>query len=111
MLAPNAVRVLDKVMGIEPEIRKLGYTYRGIEMHASSGTSKMEYLGTLGACDEPKGITIKRPILHAKLLELCEKEELVTVKFGKRLIEVDEKADHVRAVFDDDTDARGEFIE
>jgi len=112
MLSPNAVNVLDKIMGVEHDIRPLGFTYKAIEMHATSGPEPMYKLGEFGRTQEGAvhGITIKRPVLHAKLLELCEQQkEYITVQFGKRLVNVEEQADGVTAVFDDGTRAQGEF--
>lgn len=110
MLSPNAVNVLDKVMGAEPHIRPLGFTYKAIEMHATSGTEPMYKLGDFGRTmdGDVHGLTIKRPVLHAKLLELCEQQkEFITVQFGKRLVDVNEREDGVTAVFDDGTTAEG----
>jgi 2-polyprenyl-6-methoxyphenol hydroxylase-like FAD-dependent oxidoreductase len=111
MLSPNAVNVLDKIMGVEPDIRPLGFTYKAIEMHATSGSEPMYKLGDFGRSKEgdAQGLTIKRPVLHAKLLELCQlQKEFITVQFGKRLVDVKEDAVAVTAVFDDGTTATGE---
>lgn len=109
-LAPNAMRVLDKIVGIEPDIRRLGQTFSGFEMQACSMSGVMEALGAFGFDDSlgVKGVSLKRPLFHAKLLELCEeKSDLIQIKWDKNLRRIEEKFNGVTAFFEDDSQAEG----
>jgi 2-polyprenyl-6-methoxyphenol hydroxylase-like FAD-dependent oxidoreductase len=108
MLAPNAIRVIRKVIGIEDDIRPLGFTFTQIEMHAG-GSGAMEKLGGLRVEKDVESLTIKRPVLHDKLLELCRGNEFVKIEFGKSLIGVEEDDEGVTALFEDGSQARGKL--
>ncbi len=115
MLAPNAVRVLDKVIGIESEIRQLGYSFSCIDMYLDGGGS-IDKVGAIGigqsqsqGAGECKGLTIKRPVLHNKLVDLCRQEKLIGLEYGKKLSGIEESEKGVTACFEDGSKADGKL--
>jgi FAD-dependent urate hydroxylase len=107
MLASNSMRSLDKVVGIEKEVRALGYSFTGLALYAG-GHGDMDHLGDVKFDVGATSLTIKRPLFHELLLRLCEENELVDVKFGKSLKGIEEDEERVVALFEDGTSAEGE---
>ncbi len=114
MLAPNAVRVLDKVLGIEQQVRPLGYSFSSIGMYVDGGKNLEEVEGIdvyhSRAQGDYKGITITRPALHRKLIHLCMEESLIEIKFSKKMKDIRESEYGVTVRFEDGTFAKGECL-
>ena len=72
MLAPNALRVLDKVIGVYGSVRSSGYVLQRVAAYASDGMK----LGEVGLGEETEdgypAVRIRRPVLHKVLLEECD---------------------------------------
>lgn len=109
-LAPNAVRVLDKIVGVEQIVRPLGSSFNGFNLCLDTGYTQASHLGSFGDFKRAgyQGITIKRPVLHQKLVDLCKENELVGIEYNKRLTAIEEGMDKVTAIFEDGTKAEGE---
>ena len=73
-LAPNAVRVLDKIVGVEKDVRPLGASFKGFNMYLDTGDKAPAHLGGFGDFERSgyQGITLKRPVLHNKLVDMCK---------------------------------------
>lgn len=111
-LAPNAVRVLDKIVDVEKDVRPLGSSFGGFNMYLDTGSTLPTHLGGMGDFEKMgyQGLTIKRPVLHEKLVDMCKGRELIGLEYNKRLTEVREGKDGVTVVFEDGTTAEGTFI-
>ena len=109
-LAPNAVRVLDKIVGVEQIVRPLGSSFNGFNLCLDTGYTQASHLGSFGDFKRAgyQGITIKRPVLHQKLVDLCKENELVGIEYNKRLTAIEEGTDKVTAIFEDGSKAEGE---
>lgn len=116
-LAANAMRVMDKVLGIEGRLRRVGYSFDAIEMYTQGN-------GAVGECDKVgglminggeekvkvQGLSIGRPVLHDILLEECERfGERIQVKFGAKVSRIEETGDGVTAFMEDGSKVTGEF--
>lgn len=103
------MHVLDKIVGVETDIRKLGYTFHGFELDACTLAGQMDKLGAFGFDDtlDQAGISLRRPDFHAKLLEICKEKE-IELHYGKALKSITEREDGVTAIFEDGTTAEGE---
>lgn len=91
MLAPNALCVLDKVVGVYEAIKSAGYSLETLNLYTDSGMA----LGRVWNGDrETTGypaIRIKRPIIHQILLQECERySEMITIKYGETLVSIEE---------------------
>jgi 2-polyprenyl-6-methoxyphenol hydroxylase-like FAD-dependent oxidoreductase len=110
LLAVNALRVLDKAVGVEPLLRKAGYSYDAINIYTEGNNALDKVGGFLTTNAGIKGITIKRPILHDILLDRCtEFGDMIEIKYGTKIVEIDEQPDHVEAVMEDGSRLRGEY--
>jgi NADPH-dependent 2,4-dienoyl-CoA reductase/sulfur reductase-like enzyme len=107
MLAPNALRVLDKVVGVYESVRSSGYVLQRVTAYASDGMK----LGEIRLGEEKEdgypAVRIRRPTLHRVLLEECARHG-VTIQYGKKLERIEETGDGVTAFFADGTSATGE---
>ncbi|KIR77497.1 kynurenine 3-monooxygenase [Cryptococcus gattii EJB2] len=110
MLAPNALRVLDKLVGIYEEIKDCGFNFEKIDFYSEDGMK----LGGFVQGDEKrwgyKALRIKRPILHNKLLEACAASDKIGFKFGMIWKSIDESETGVTIHFEDGTQASGDIL-
>lgn len=111
MLAPNAVSVLDKIVGVEAAIRPKGFSFDAIHVHTHDATT-LTPVGGMRLSD-PKGdhrsLSLYRPTLHQALVDVCkEYPDWIDVQWGKKLITIDESKDGVKVHFEDGTSADGE---
>lgn len=109
MLAPNALRVLDKLVGIYEEIKDCGFNFEKINFYSEDGMK----LGGFAQGDQDrwgyKAIRIKRPILHKKLLEACAASDRIDFKYGMIWKSIDENETGVTIHFEDGTRASGKY--
>ncbi|AFR96795.1 kynurenine 3-monooxygenase [Cryptococcus neoformans C23] len=110
MLAPNALRVLDKLVGIYEEIKDCGFNFEKINFYSEDGMK----LGGFAQGDQDrwgyKAIRIKRPILHKKLLEACAASDRIDFKYGMIWKSIDENETGVTIHFEDGTRASGDIL-
>jgi 2-polyprenyl-6-methoxyphenol hydroxylase-like FAD-dependent oxidoreductase len=111
-LAPNAVRVLDKIVGVESEVRQLGSTFNGFNLYLDIGNEDAAHMGNMGNFQRTgyDGISIKRPVLHNKLVDLCKENEMIGLEYNRRLTGIKEDEKGVTAMFEGGTQARGELF-
>lgn len=112
LVAPNAMRVLDKMVGIEPRLRAKGCSYDAIDIYTESSGALVRAGGFLTTDSNVRGLTIARPILQELLLESCKQFEgdgIITMRYGSKLAQIDEQPDAVYAVLEDGTRIKGEF--
>ncbi|WVQ79782.1 hypothetical protein IAT38_001882 [Cryptococcus sp. DSM 104549] len=109
MLAPNALCVLDKVVGIEPQIRAVGFEFEKIDMFADGGK-----LGGIIMGDKEKwgynAVRVNRPVLHDVLLKKCGEYEEVKVVYGKTWERMEEGELGVKVFFTDGSIAEGDIV-
>ncbi|RSH85765.1 hypothetical protein EHS25_003906 [Saitozyma podzolica] len=109
MLPPNALRVLDKVVGVYESVRSSGYVLQRVTAYASDGMK----LGEVGLGEEKEdgypAVRIRRPTLHKVLLEECARHG-VTIQYGKKLERIEETDDGVTAFLVDGTSATGDIL-
>lgn len=103
-VAPNGMHVLGE-LGVEEEVRRMGHRTRGLVFHNESGVE----IGRLdGSRDEElfgaSSVLIPRGAIGRILREKAEREG-IPVFFGKRLVEIEEGRDGIRAVFEDGSEA------
>lgn len=108
-LAPNALRPLDKCMGVYDELKAAGFTYTRMSAFDETGYN---YGATLVGEEHEGGypaIRIMRSSIHKVLLDGCEKyPNLITIQWGVRIESIREASDSVQANFEDGTSAIGE---
>ncbi len=109
VLAANAMRVMDKVIGIAPLVYEAGYKFDAIDIY-TEGSSNFDKVGGFKLSDEnTRCVTIGRPVLHEILLDGCrEYEKLIDVRYSAKLMEIKESDEGVTAVLEDKSEIRGE---
>lgn len=109
MLAPNALKVLDKIIGVEPQIRQVGYTFENITFASEEGDVFGEVsIGDVGGTGYP-AVRVKRPELHRLLLEACkEMQDLIELKYGETVQSVEETGEGVKVKFESGLVAEGQ---
>jgi 2-polyprenyl-6-methoxyphenol hydroxylase-like FAD-dependent oxidoreductase len=108
-LSPNAVRVLDN-WGLYDEIAKIGFSYEKIEMFSlSSG----KLLGQLPFGGKERfgydSLRVGRSELQILMLRAAV-DAGAEVKYGKRLVSVEEREESVIAHFEDGDKAEGDLL-
>lgn len=107
MLAPNALRVLDKLVGIYEEIKDCGFSFEKIDFYSEDG---MKLGGFVQGGEKRwgyKALRIKRAILHNKLLEACAASDKIGFKYGMIWKNINESETGVTIHFEDGTQASG----
>lgn len=108
MLAPNALKVLDKIFGLYGAISQVGFTFEDITLASEEGQiiGKVS-IGDVAGTGYP-AIRIKRTVLHGALLKQCaELGDKIEIKYGEKLESVKEGENGVTAVFAGGLTARG----
>lgn len=108
-LSPNAVRVLDR-LGLYEEISKIGHAYEKIEMFSLSSGRLLGHLPFGGK--ERFGYNAMR-VGRNDLQELMLRaavEAGVQVRYGKKLVGVEEREDSIIARFEDGDEAVGGLL-
>lgn len=110
LVAPNAMRVLDKMVGIEPRLRAVGCSYDAIDIYTESSNSFTRVGGFWTTSENLQGLTIARPALQEILLDRCAEYDdgRVDIRYGSKMVQVDEQEDAVYAVLEDGTRIKGE---
>lgn len=130
MLAPNALRVLDKICGVYPQVRSSGFEFDNIQFHSEDGM----FLGgvCIGEKDAPslkeetergkrqqgyageeedrkyRGVRVMRSALHSALIDICKGLPDVDMLWGKTLEKIEEKDDGVVVIMQDGSSVSGE---
>ena len=111
MLAPNAMYVMDKLLGIGDSLRSKGSLFEAIHIHAQRDNATLESVG--GFNQVAKGstaISIGRPVLHQALVDACKgTESRISFKFSAKLASVEESASGVTATLEDGSTVSGMF--
>lgn len=109
MFAPNAMRVMDKIVGIGPCLRTAGSMFETIDIY-TEGDGSADKVGAFHIANRgTKGLTIGRPVVHDLLLEECKDgAEMIDLKFGAKLVAIDEDEEGVTATLADGSKIRGE---
>ena len=109
LVAPNAMRVLDKMVGIEPRLRAAGCSYDAIDIYTESSDALARAGGFMTTNGGVRGLTIARPVLQEILLDRCKEfdDGTITMRYGSKLERIDEQPDAVYAVLDDGTRIKG----
>ena len=110
LVAPNAMRVLDKQVGIEPRLRAAGCTYDAIDIYTEGSSSLNRVGGFMTTNGNVRGLTIARPVLQNLLLDRCQEYDdgRITIRYSSRLARIQEDKDAVTAVLEDGTEIEGE---
>lgn len=108
-VAPNGMNVL-RELGVHEEVCRLGHVTKGLAFHNEAGIE----IGRIdGSRDEERfgspAVLIPRGALGRILRERAEREG-IPVEFGKRLAELEEGREAVRAVFEDGTEASSTLL-
>ncbi|ORY35311.1 putative kynurenine 3-monooxygenase [Naematelia encephala] len=112
-LGPNALQVLDRYAGVYDQIRAAGFSYHRFGAFTNEG----ERLGEIAVGEEGKGedgypaVRVMRSTLHKVLLDAGEQfGDMITVKYGARLTEIEEDNQRVTAHFEDGSQAQGDIL-
>lgn len=100
-IQPNGLRLLHRLGVYDAAVRK-GYGGRNLTMHSLQG-HVIGSIDHVGWAREKTGfgyLRIKRRDLQEILLEEVEKAG-IPVRFGKKLVTIDDRVDEVRVVFED----------
>ncbi|KAJ7695246.1 putative kynurenine 3-monooxygenase [Mycena olivaceomarginata] len=107
-LAPNALRALDRVVGVYDRLKAAAFSYRRLAMHADDG-----YLfgHLVQHDDEYDALRILRSTLHSIMLDACEEQpDLVQVRYDVHITSIEDRDDGVTLHFEDGTTARGDIL-
>jgi hypothetical protein len=109
-LAPNALRVADKTLGVLGALQARGFTYHRVGFYADDGYK----FGDACLSEEGPGgypvLRIMRTEIHTTLLERCEAlSEFVTIVYGARMTHIDDDVKGVTVHFEDGTRATGKL--
>lgn len=115
-LAANALRVLDRPIGVYDKLKQVGYTYTRMGAYLDDGYRYGDIMaGDKGSEEGEQGrypaLRIMRPALQQVLLDMCaEMGGLVDVKWGMEMTGVKEDEDEsgVSVTFKDGTKLHGE---
>ncbi|KAJ7505098.1 putative kynurenine 3-monooxygenase [Mycena galericulata] len=109
-LGPNALQVLDRYAGVYAQIRAASFSYHRVGAYADDG----EKFGEIAAGEGDGGylsVRVMRSTLHAVLLDAAgEMGEVITVKWGAKLSQIEEDAHGVTAYFEDGSTAHGDIM-
>ncbi|KAJ6459566.1 putative kynurenine 3-monooxygenase [Mycena sanguinolenta] len=107
-LAPNALRALDRIIGVYDRLKPAGFSYRHLAMHADDSY----HFGNVAQYDDDyDALRILRSTLHNTILDACaEQAELIQVNYGARLTHIEDTTDGVIAHFEDGSSARGDIL-
>ncbi|WRT67529.1 uncharacterized protein IL334_004501 [Kwoniella shivajii] len=104
MLAPNAMRVMDKILDIGHSLRAKGYSFEAINIHLQEADNKLDHVGGFRVSDgATNGLSISRPVLHEALLAACQEEgmkELIELRYGAKMEHIEETDSGVEAVLE-----------
>ena len=104
-LAPNALRVLDKTLGVYDRLEGAGYSYDHVDVYSDDGYRFGKF--SVGEQGGYPAIRIMRSELHKILLARCE-ELGVEVKWGAEVEKIVEgQGEGVKAYFKDGSTATG----
>ena len=108
-IAPNGMHVLAE-LGLDGEVKRAGSVASGMTFHAQSGRT----LGAINRNMETRfgqpAVNIRRGLLHDMLLSQA-RWHAVDVRFGKRLVGVDDlPGQPLQARFNDGSSADGDFL-
>ncbi|KAK8854484.1 hypothetical protein IAR55_003222 [Kwoniella newhampshirensis] len=107
MLAPNALRVLDKVIGVDEEIKGEGFGLDKIDFFWEDGLR----VGGITMEDGGYGaLRIQRTKLHRTLLDLCERDDRVEIKYGSKFVRIVEDEEGVTAYIEGGEAIRGDIL-
>ena len=111
MLAINALRVMDKDLGVLEKLQKVGFEFEDLSLVANDGT----FLGTVKNGDAAmfgyKSIRIQRTSLHQLLLDKCaEFPNKISISYGKTFTKITESKQGVTVDFADGTSAQGDIL-
>lgn len=110
MLAPNAMRVLEGLVGVGDTLRGHGYPFDAIHIF-TKGWSSFDKVGGFILQDEGcRAISIARPILHDVLLDKCkEMKDMIEIKFSAKLVGIEEDDHGVEAMLEGGESVKGEY--
>lgn len=111
IISPNALCVLDKILGMKDEVLNAGYQYDNINIYSSDG----QWLGAMVNGDEEnwgyRAVRVTRTALHNRLLDQCNAMGgLVNIQYGKVCEKVEEGEHGVKVCFADGTHGEGGLI-
>jgi 2-polyprenyl-6-methoxyphenol hydroxylase-like FAD-dependent oxidoreductase len=107
-IAPNGMKVLEH-LGLDRRLASQGGSMERICFRDAEGRLLARYDNARpGQFDQP-AVAMPRAALHQALLESAGEAE-IPLHFGKRLVDVVERSDEVVAVFDDGSEARGDYL-
>ena len=111
LLAPNALRVLDKDLGILEPLLNNGFEFETMSLVANDGM----FLGNVNNGDKSKfgygALRIQRPKLHQILLDACaENSDKISISYSKTFTKITESSEGVTVDFTDGTSVRGDIL-
>ncbi|KAJ7064106.1 putative kynurenine 3-monooxygenase [Mycena amicta] len=110
-LGPHALQVLARYTTVYERIRAVGFSYHRFGAYTDDG----EKLGEIVVGDESKGkegarIILMRSTLHKILLDACDESGMVEIKWGAKMLKIEEDEKSVTAYFQDGTEATGDIL-
>ncbi|OWT41612.1 kynurenine 3-monooxygenase [Cryptococcus neoformans Bt1] len=111
IISPNALCVLDKILGMKDEVLNAGYQYDNINIYSSDG----QWLGAMVNGDKDnwgyRAVRVTRTALHNRLLDQCHAMGgLVNIEYGKVCEKVEEGEHSVKVYFADGTHGEGDIL-
>lgn len=111
MLAPNAMRVMDSLLGLGQQLRDEGDTFKAINIYTKGSKTLDKVGGFIVEDDGILGLTIARPVLHQQLLKECERmSDMITMRYGAEVDTINEDKEGCEAVLKGGEVVRGEHI-
>ncbi len=107
-LASNGIDAL-RTIGADRLALAAGFPTPAITLRSTTGKNLGEIRAGLSLPDGATSHTLKRGDLYRAIHDEAASRAIV-VEHGKRLIDVEQGSDHVRAVFEDGSDATGEVL-
>ncbi|ORX39714.1 hypothetical protein BD324DRAFT_576036 [Kockovaella imperatae] len=111
MLAPNAMCVMDKTLGLSDQLRKVGTSFDAINIWLERGGGLSHVGGFSTLFHERSSISIGRPVLHQTLMDECEKlKDKINIRFSSRLRSINEGPEGVEAILEDGHKISGDIL-
>ena len=111
MLAPNAMFVMDKLLGLGDTLRSKGSPFDAINIYAQRDNATLDSVGGFNqVAKNCTAISIGRPVLHHVLVDACSRmESQISFKFSAKLASVEESASGVIARMEDGSIVSGKY--
>ncbi|WRT68796.1 uncharacterized protein IL334_005776 [Kwoniella shivajii] len=110
-LGADALRVLDRSVGVYDRVRAAGFVYHRIGAYLEDGHKLGEVVAGEDTDQGYPAVRIMRPTLHKLLIEASQAAgDFVKIKWSGSISTIDEDDTGITARFDDGTEIRGDIL-